>query len=148
MEKLNRRMNKMKTLAKKLVLLLALLLASAPAFADVQIPYPNVVYQNGTYAINQSTYINASVLAAGVAESQTVPTGPTGSKAQYVLFSSSCDFYANFRGTAAVPAVDVTGGTASELNPLFRFLGGTVSTISLITGASACVVTLQYYYQS
>lgn len=106
-----------------------------------------VMTSDGSYAIRQATTIDAKVLAAGVAESETVPSitsnGTTG-KAKTVLFASTCDFYADVNGTAAVPSADVTNGSASELNPTVRYLGGDVTTISLIS-ADACVITMSFY---
>lgn len=61
----------------------------------------------GILTIPFSNYVLARVLAAGVAESITVPAG-----AAVVVFSATADFYANARGTAAVPAADVTDGSA------------------------------------
>lgn len=84
-------------------------------------------------------YVDARVLAANVAEAQTVPAG-----ARWVLFSSSCNFYANPSAAAAVPAADVTDGSASELNPAAWQLPSTVISISVIAGA-ACVVTMSFY---
>lgn len=85
-----------------------------------------------------SNYVLTRVLAAGVAESFTVPAG-----AAVVVFSSNGDFYANARGTAAVPAADVTDGSASELNPTSRACtpGGTISVIS----PYATIVTAAFY---
>ncbi len=83
------------------------------------------------------TYVNANALAANVAESQTVPTG-----ARWVMFSSTCNFYANPTTTATVPG-DTTDGTASELNPA-AWYGGDVTTISIIAGVT-CTVTMAFY---
>lgn len=85
-------------------------------------------------------YVNAVVLAANVAQSSTVPP-----LAKQILFSSTCNFYANPRGTAAVPGSTTTDGSASELNPAAWYnLGASTLTVSLISGSS-CVVTLNYY---
>lgn len=85
-----------------------------------------------------SDTVDARVLAAGVAESHTVPAG-----AMRVLFSGTADFYVKFNGTAAVPAADVTNGTGSILNPTLRGLSG-VGTIGVISPV-ACVVTMEFY---
>lgn len=90
-----------------------------------------------TWLARQSKNINAKVLAAGVAESDTVPAD-----AGKVFFSCTGNYYVNTRGTAAVPT-DLTDGSASELNPA----GYTVSpgeVISFIAPA-ACILTLAYY---
>lgn len=84
------------------------------------------------------SYIEAQVLAAGVAESVTVPTG-----ARIVLFSANSDFYCNPNGTAAVPSGDTTDGSASELNPAAYELRGLAS-FSLIA-AAATIVTMAFY---
>ena len=83
-------------------------------------------------------YIDARVLAANVAEVHTVPAG-----AQRVFFSGTADFYVNFSGAAAVPATDVTDGSASLLNPTARSIAG-VGTIGIISPC-ACVVTMEFY---
>ena len=84
-----------------------------------------------------SDFVNARSLAAGVAETTTVPAN-----AGKVFFSASGNFYALNNGSAAVPG-DVTDGTASELNPAcWSVAPGDV--ISLIAPV-ACVVTLAYY---
>lgn len=90
-----------------------------------------------TFARPASDTINAKSLAAGVAETETVPAGAT-----FVIFSSTADFYAKTNATATVPG-DVADGTASELNPaMWTVTGGT--TISVIAPA-ATVVTFTYY---
>jgi hypothetical protein len=66
---------------------------------------------------------------------------PAGSK--FVLFSSDCIFFAKPGASAAVPAADVTDGTASEQSPAAWYLSG-VTQITLIA-ASACKITLSFY---
>jgi hypothetical protein len=83
-------------------------------------------------------FVAARVLAANTAEVHTVPTG-----AKYVVFSGTTDFYARFGAAAAVPADDVTDGTASELNPVARSIEG-YTTIGVIAPAT-CVLTLAFY---
>lgn len=58
-----------------------------------------------------SDHVQARVLAAGVGGLITVPAG-----AQYVIFSCTVNFYCRST-TAAVPAADITDGSAAELNP-------------------------------
>jgi hypothetical protein len=79
------------------------------------------------------------VLAANVSETHTIPTG-----ASYVLFASTCNFYALPGASAAVPAADVTDGTASELNPAAWRLSSSATQITLIA-PTACTVTLVFY---
>jgi len=95
-------------------------------------------YYFPTFTINQSDTINNRVLAAGVAESDTVPAGAT-----MVLFSATGNFYCKINDTAAIPGADVTDGSGSELNPSGRIVAA-ADTISLIAPAD-CIVTLAYY---
>jgi hypothetical protein len=83
-------------------------------------------------------YVDARVLAANVAESHTVPTG-----AKKVLFSATGNIYVKFGGTAAVPAADVTDGTASMLNPVLVEIDY-ATTIGIIAPAD-CVCTLSFF---
>jgi hypothetical protein len=83
-------------------------------------------------------WVDARVLAAGVAESHTVPTG-----ADIVEISSTAAFYCKPNGTAAVPAADVSDGTASELNPTGYVLRG-VTSLGLISAPGA-TVTMKFY---
>lgn len=82
--------------------------------------------------------VNALVLAAGVAESVTIPSG-----AGFVYFSGNADFYVLCDGTAEVPSADVTDGSASELNPTGYDLAD-VTSISIISSYS-CIVTCSFY---
>lgn len=87
---------------------------------------------------NSSDYVNAKVLVANTAQTETVPAAAT-----VVCFSATGNFYVNWSTTAAVPAVSVTDGTSAELNPSTRrVVGG--STFSIIAPA-ATVVTIVYY---
>lgn len=104
-----------------------------------------VKFTNGMYAPRQSVYIDNRVLAANTAEAHTVPVDAASKKATYVIFSSTCDFYADFVSTAVVPSADVTDGSGPELNPTARFLANGVTTISLITAADSCIVTMMFY---
>ena len=83
------------------------------------------------------TYVNAKSLAASTAESFTVPTG-----AVRVIFSATCNFYANPTTTATVPG-DVTNGSASMLNPNGWGVRD-VTTISVIA-PTTCVITAAFY---
>src|SRR5262245_55100328 len=80
-------------------------------------------------------YVDARVLAAGTNETHTVPGG-----ADVVFFNGDGPFYAKPNGAAAVPAGDITDGTASELNPGCWSLDG-VTSIGLIASATR-IVTL------
>jgi hypothetical protein len=125
-----------------LVLILSLGLPSLGWAAPLLTPFElsrDVRSNNNTLIPNASQWVNAQVLAAGVAETVTVPTG-----AKVVVFSGNNDFYVNFSGgTAAVPGADVSDGTAAELNPSVRYVytQGTFSVIS----PYACIITLSYY---
>ena len=90
-----------------------------------------------TWLIVQSDAINARSLAAGVAESDTVPAG-----AGKVLFAATGNYYVKVNGTATVPG-DTTDGSASELNPAgYKVNPG--DSISVIAPA-ICVITMAYY---
>ena len=91
-----------------------------------------------TFIRTSPGYIDARVLAANVAETYTLTTG-----AQRCLFSADGNFYARPNATAAVPAADVSDGTASELNPTSWYVGN-LTTIGLISTA-ATVVTISCY---
>ena len=93
------------------------------------------------FALRQSNWINARVLAANTAETFQAPAG-----ARFVLFSADGDFYCKIAPAstaAAIPAADVTDGTAPELNPAMRYIGEQ-EFISLIAPA-ATVVTMQFF---
>lgn len=101
------------------------------------------VDQNGwpiVAGIPQSDAINAMVFTAAGAKNQNVPAG-----ANFVLISASqnVDVFVKLGGDAAVPAADVTDGSAAEANPLIRNVQG-VSSIGVAVSA-ACIVTLAYY---
>lgn len=83
-------------------------------------------------------YVDTRVLAASVAEVIPVPPG-----ARFVLFSSTADFFAKANAAAAIPAADVTDGSASELNPTIRRVEG-VTTIGIISPAGG-TVSLSFY---
>lgn len=109
-------------------------LAAAPVPLNIQSAGGN----NSSMIRAAPGYTDARVLAANTAESQTVPTG-----ARFVIFSSTCNFYAHPSATATVPAADTTNGTSSELNPAGWGLAG-VTTISVIADAT-CTVTMSFY---
>lgn len=85
-----------------------------------------------------SNYVDARVLSGTVAEVITVPSG-----AKKVLFSATGNFYAKFGAAAAIPATDITDGSAPSLNPVLRNIDG-AATIGIISPAD-CVVTLDFF---
>lgn len=95
-------------------------------------------HSSPTYAIPQSDYINAAFLAAGVAESFTVPA-----KANIVLFSSDSNFYLNVRAVAVIPVGDISDGSSPEYNPIARQVSPG-DALSLIA-PGACSVILAFY---
>jgi len=93
-----------------------------------------------SYIRAMPTYIDARVLAANVSETHTVPGGGTNT----VLFSANCaEYYVKPGASAAVPAADVTDGTASERNPSGWVLSSTTTQITLIS-PTACTITLTW----
>jgi len=88
-------------------------------------------------AIETSDYVNAYILG-GAAVTVTVPTGAT-----VAAFSSTTNFFANWKTTATVPGANITNGTSSELNPSSRAViaGGTFSVIAPAAG----VLTIAFY---
>ena len=88
--------------------------------------------------LHRSSSRYANVLAANVAEVVTVPAG-----ANFVLFSATGDFWANFGAAAAIPSAEVADGSASYLNPGLVELGG-AATIGLIS-ESPCKVQMSFY---
>lgn len=97
--------------------------------------------------LRQSDWIDARVLAAGVVESFQAPT-----VAKRVLFSGNGNFYCRITPAAngsavaaAVPAADVTDGSASELNPAMRVLPDDTAYISLIAPTDT-IVTMIFYH--
>lgn len=88
-------------------------------------------------AISIPSYVDAKVLAAGVAETFTVPAN-----AYFVVFSGNAalaDYYVAYTGTAAAPAGDVSDGSASFPNIGYAWVtpGQTISAISP-TGGILC----------
>lgn len=86
------------------------------------------------------SYVNARALAAGVAESISVPSG-----ANMVFLNTTAHTYVNMGGTAAVPT-DLDDGSASALlsdGGQAYYLDG-VTTISVIS-AGTPIVTATFY---
>ena len=95
---------------------------------------------SASYVRASPNYTDARVLAASTNEAHTIPAGAT-----MVIFSATCAaFYAIVGGTAAVPAADVTNGTASELNPIAWYLPTSATQVALIA-PTACTITLSWY---
>lgn len=86
-------------------------------------------------------YVLSRVLAAGVAESMTVPTA-AGKGAICIFGYSTTPCYVNCRATAAVPT-DIADGTAAEATPTAYELNGG-DTVSVIAPAT-CIVTMAVY---
>ena len=93
----------------------------------------------GNFAAPACTYVDAKVLAAGVAESVTVPTN-----AKVVIFSGNADFYVNWTTTAAVPVADIANGSGGELNPGVRVISNNIASFSIISPGTT-VVTMSWY---
>lgn len=127
----------MRSVRVYLGLFLALLVSTATAQVPLNIQSGGSNHSSMIRGV--PTYVNARVLAANTAESVTVPSG-----ARFVLFASTCNFYAHPTTTATVPAADVTNGTASELSPAAWLLSSNITAISVIADAT-CVVTLSFY---
>ena len=121
-----------------IAILLAILATGAIAQNNFVIP-PDVPARYPSNIRPAPTYVDARVLAANTAEVWTAPAST-----RFVIFSSNCDFYAKPNAAAAVPAADVTDGSASELNPAAWYFITPVTTIGLIS-ASACIVTVTPY---
>jgi hypothetical protein len=85
-----------------------------------------------------SSHVDSKVLAAGVAETYTLPTG-----ARWVTFSGTDDFYVKPNAAATVPTGDTTDGSASSLNPHHRNCEG-ITTLGIIS-ARTCTVTMEFY---
>lgn len=104
------------------------------------ITQPFETFPASPFIMRTPDYVDVRVLTAGVAVQHTIPTD-----ARVVVFSADGDFYAAYgtNPTATVPTIDVTDGTASEMNPTARFLKGQAK-ISLIS-ADAAIITLSFF---
>lgn len=102
---------------------------------------------NSTLIPRVPQWVDARVLAAGVAETYTIPAG-----CDVVELSYTGNTYVRANNTAAIPAADVTDGTGSDLNPMAYFLrpfgtqgtGTAITTLSFIS-ASVNTVTIRAY---
>ena len=113
----------------------------AQAQANIIIPQ-SADARNPTYVRSAPTYVQARVLAANTAETIAFPAGTN-----IAIFSATCNFYASTTIPAAVPAADVTDGTASELNPsAWYFAGSSTQTPSVsVISDVACTITASAY---
>jgi len=84
--------------------------------------------------------VDMRVLAAGVAERHTVPSG-----AAFCLAACAGDFYIRWHSSsdASVPAADITDGSGAEYKPGLRNVSGLTS-FSIIAPATA-VVSLSFF---
>jgi hypothetical protein len=85
-----------------------------------------------------SKYVNAYVLAAGIAQTITIPSG-----ARVAVFSSTGNFYVNWLAAAIEPTGNITNGSGPELNPVARDVSG-YGSISVIA-PSICTLTVAYF---
>lgn len=94
------------------------------------------------------TWIDARVLAAGAAESYTLPTDADGNKGIMLRLNSNAGpLYINFNGTAVVPVADVIDGTSSiilrtDLGPVLLAAPHAADTLSIFS-PSAAIVTIE-----
>lgn len=120
----------------------ALSFCAATAFAQVPPIQFKVPAEAGgafsSFLLYSAHYSDARVLAANTAELHTIPSGYT-----RVILSGTCNFWAKVGGAAAIPAADVTDGTASDLNPAGYTFNGETS-IGFIAD-STCIVSMRFY---
>lgn len=123
---------------KKIVALL-LFAVSFGVLAQANFVVPQDVPQRfPTFIRPAASYVDARALAANVAEVWTAPAST-----RYVIFASTCNFYAKPNAAATVPG-DTTDGTASTLNPTAWYFNVPVTTIGVIA-AETCIVTIEAY---
>ena len=106
------------------------------------------VDQSGSFALRGKTYTYVLSLAAGVGQSVTVPayTDAAGATwhASQVLLAGNGDFWVNYDiALSAVPAANITDGTAPEFKPTFRLITD-VTTINLIAPQN-CLVSMMFF---
>lgn len=125
--------------------LLGIVAALALAAGLAALPTVESTYQLSQIYRLGPNWVNNNALAAGVAETLTVPAAVPASRRLTVTFSGTCvatGFYVRFGGTATIPAADLTDGSGSIFNPIgFKVAQG--STISVIAVA-ACQLGHDY----
>lgn len=95
-----------------------------------------------------ATWIDARVLAAGVAESYTIPADASGNKGTMLRINSNAGpLYVNFNGTAVVPVGDVNDGTSSiilrtDIGPVLIVAPLSTAVLSMLS-PGASIVTLE-----
>lgn len=127
------------------VLVVAFLVISATLVFSAGTEPPGIANLTRDAIRQPSTYINARVLAANVAEIVTAPTSAAYPSAAMIgVFSPTCsNWYYSAIGTAAVPAGDVTDGSAAGRAPVaLRMAQG--ATVSIVADAT-CTVTTEWY---
>ncbi len=88
--------------------------------------------------VEQSDYLCALVFAGPGSQSIPIPSGAT-----FAAFASTGAYWVRVGGSATVPAADVLDGTAAELNPPSRALGG--ATVLGVAVPLACTVSVAFY---
>lgn len=105
------------------------------------------IRDNTTFALTPPTSINAYKLVANTAVNISVSAlvDANSKNANALLFSSTGKFYVLWNGTgAAVPSSSITDGTAPELNPEVRRIGGGMTQFSIVAPAD-CIVTMSIF---
>lgn len=105
------------------------------------------VRDNNTFALSPAKSINAYQLVANTPVNINVSdlTDANSKKANALIFSCTGNFYILWNGSnAAVPSSNITDGTAPELNPSVRRLGGNITQFSIVAPAN-CVLTLSIF---
>ncbi len=102
----------------------------------------NIGYGPETFGRNAPVFTDVRVLAADTAVAHTIPVGIE-KGVKFVVFSSTSNFFAKIDAVAAVPLVDVTDGSGSELNPSVWFIEGS-TTIGLISSGVA-TITMSFH---
>jgi len=87
------------------------------------------------------TYVDARVLGASTAETFTVPAGY-----YFAVFSGNVavgDYYTKIGGTAAVPAADISDGSASF--PNIGYCRVTPGQVISVISPTAGIITIAFY---
>lgn len=105
------------------------------------------IRDNVTFALTPPNSINAYKLVANTAIDISVSAlvDANAKKANVLLFNSTGKFYVKWNGTGAtVPAASITDGTAPELTPTVRRIGGGMTQFSIVAPAD-CIVTMSIF---